>query len=259
MSITKGDTKYTSNDKKVLVLDLLNDSQVIVQEIFIINNEEKPIGKRFMVDIRDFREENRLMTWKVSSMRELEELKKKFVEKKEYYREITKSLYTAFRLIQQKVDDKQKHIQKFLDNVALESFDTLCSFLKGEFKYLVTDNHTLTIEEYSENSPPLNLLSLYGSSDGSLTWKINRYRDGSGHYSNIYPCKTYEEAKTKFKELAKSKNFSSTLVQTAKKHDIELDKDKLSKYTKNCKEIYLKEIGVLKLRIEVLEKRTSTE
>lgn len=42
----------------------------------------------------------------------------------------------------------------------------------------------------------MKLLSLFGDSNGNLTWELNRYRDGSGVWMHVIPCFSYEEALT---------------------------------------------------------------
>lgn len=41
----------------------------------------------------------------------------------------------------------------------------------------------------------LRLLSLFGSYEGDLTWKLNEYRDGSGGWCEVVPCFSLEHAK----------------------------------------------------------------
>lgn len=45
------------------------------------------------------------------------------------------------------------------------------------------------------------LLSLFGGSDGNLTWKLNDYYDGSGSWSQCYPVCSLQEAEAKRAEL----------------------------------------------------------
>ncbi len=45
------------------------------------------------------------------------------------------------------------------------------------------------------------LMCLFGQSDGNLAWQINEYKDGSGSWSVIIPCLSFDEAKQKAGEL----------------------------------------------------------
>ena len=40
----------------------------------------------------------------------------------------------------------------------------------------------------------LKLLSLFGDTNGDLHWQLNRYRDGSGSWEHVLPCRSIEEA-----------------------------------------------------------------
>lgn len=50
-----------------------------------------------------------------------------------------------------------------------------------------------TKAEYSDRD--LRLLCLFGTTNRSLVWKLNRYNDGSGCYTYVFPCCSFEEAK----------------------------------------------------------------
>lgn len=58
----------------------------------------------------------------------------------------------------------------------------------------------------------LKLLTLFGSSDGNLEYRLNRYSDGSGSSSNlVYPCCSLEEAQ----RVAREKVLRQLEVWTA--------------------------------------------
>jgi hypothetical protein len=40
----------------------------------------------------------------------------------------------------------------------------------------------------------MKLISVFGSSDGRLDYRISDYRDGSGGSTRIIPCRSYQEA-----------------------------------------------------------------
>lgn len=83
------------------------------------------------------------------------------------------------------------------------------------------------ISEVTEEAAPyggMRLLSLFGQSNGDLTWKINSYRDGSGNWEEVIPCLGYEEAKSVLtKEMERqfeSGNISDDHLREAQKHGI---------------------------------------
>lgn len=56
----------------------------------------------------------------------------------------------------------------------------------------------LTVPEddrYSRRESEMKLVSLFGSSGGDLSWRINTYRDGSGSWIEMVPCTTEDEAR----------------------------------------------------------------
>ena len=70
------------------------------------------------------------------------------------------------------------------------------------------------------------LLSLFGKSDGDLEWKLNRYSDGSGGWSLVIPCLSYEDALRETQKLI-DKHCDSTkpngrAVKLADKYNLTL-------------------------------------
>ena len=49
-------------------------------------------------------------------------------------------------------------------------------------------------DRYSRREAEMKLVSLFGSSGGDLSWRINTYRDGSGSCVEMVPCTSEEEA-----------------------------------------------------------------
>ena len=51
----------------------------------------------------------------------------------------------------------------------------------------------------------LRLLTLFGNAKGDLQWKLNRYSDGSGNYTEVTPCATREQAVAVLAKIAEEK------------------------------------------------------
>lgn len=75
------------------------------------------------------------------------------------------------------------------------------------------------------------LLTLFGDSNGRLSWQINDYKDGSGQWRTVIPCLSEEEAKQKASELinhslstlgANDYDRLKNLTNSAKKLGIEI-------------------------------------
>jgi chorismate mutase len=82
-----------------------------------------------------------------------------------------------------------------------EQLRLLDDFIAGKITHYVEIQYREPrIIEFSEatcdggRDKKLRLLTLFGNSDGKLDWKLNRYRDGSGHDSTVIPVTSYEEA-----------------------------------------------------------------
>lgn len=81
----------------------------------------------------------------------------------------------------------------------------------------------------------IRLLSLFGSSNGDLNWKINQYRDGSGIYRDIIPATSIEEATALAVDCIKSKldecdSINSDLIASARKFSVPIPNDKMIRY-----------------------------
>jgi hypothetical protein len=78
----------------------------------------------------------------------------------------------------------------------------------------------------------MKLLSLFGRDDGTMTFKLHQYPDGSGGYSytEILPFCDYESAYEKFKELIVTGAVNEEIINLAKKHNLKLDDGKIQKY-----------------------------
>lgn len=77
-------------------------------------------------------------------------------------------------------------------------------FIAGRFThYLTEDGGTFEIiavadarcEGASSYSRELKLLTLFGATNGDLSWRLNRYKDGSGNGTMVHLCQSEQEAK----------------------------------------------------------------
>ena len=80
------------------------------------------------------------------------------------------------------------------------------------------------------------LLSLFGSSNGDLSWEINEYRDGSGSWIPVIPFTSEEAAKVALVKEFRSRKTSEQLIDGAIKHGIELDPEKLKAFNDKKKQ-----------------------
>lgn len=194
-------TKYTSDGRKVIIVGKLNSEQHIVQEIFVCDGQEVPSGENFVVSsLHDAPAES----WKEKNLRVLEERyekTKKNIEKR--INDVSNRLGGA----ETKSKERAAVMLAFAKNSDDEQLQRLHAFMAGEITHIFIDSYSPEIVTWDSDTPyqtdswgarlrieGLKLISLFGSSDGRLDYKISQYRDGSGSNTRIVPCRSYEEA-----------------------------------------------------------------
>jgi len=184
------DCKYLSDGRKVVVIGTLNDKESIVQEIFITKDgDEVPGGERFTT----------------KSLHDEPVVSYQSREKKRAEDDLAK-IKTAIEYVENKkraADHQLKAMSlalaaqtKLFKNIPDAQLDTFNMFLTGSIEYVVLDNWCITAPEkyidaitskdgWADSVDGLKLLTVMGSSDGDLTYRINRYHDGSGSNTKI--------------------------------------------------------------------------
>ena len=230
------DIKYTKSGKKVAVLGKLNDTEWIVQEIFVANGQEFPAGENFV--------EKGLLnapaeTWKEQNAKSLEERANKLEAE-------------IKRLDGLRQQSKTTAMVQSLINRCLESYpaadvsqlDTLFAFMSGDITHVVSFHYgeggIATLSEMLQDTDNhyghikvegLKLVSLFGvkengkrwddSTPSNLEWRINTYRDGSGGWATVYPCRSYDEAVGVLDRLVGEKEHASdSLIALKEKYGL---------------------------------------
>lgn len=196
------DIKFTDDGKKVLVVGKLNAQQTIVQEIFVSAGQEIPSGENFVVkSLHDAPAES----WKAKNLRELEQR------------------YEKDRLkLQAQLDDQQNKLElakskakahadvllSFVKGSDDSQTETLRLFMAGQITHLFVAGYSPEIIHWTDSREiydcdsyggrtrveGIKLISLMGKTDGSLSYRLNQYRDGSGSSVTIFPATSYEGA-----------------------------------------------------------------
>lgn len=196
------DIKYTTDGRKVVVIDRVNATQYIVQEIFIVDGNETPGGERFVVSsVADTPGE----TWRKREQRKLQ-------EQCATAKETLLALNKKVRAAQQKASVRAEALVDFVQNSDDEQLQTLKDFFAGNITHFFIEQYGKPVivtwdddaiyqlgdwggrgraSPYVEG---IKLITLMGTSKGQLNWRINRYHDGSGNYYTVVPCRSYEEA-----------------------------------------------------------------
>lgn len=188
--------RYTTDGKKVVVIGRLNSTDTIVQEIFVgEDGSEIPAGEQFIT--KSLLDEPRV-PWAEKKALEAEENLKRVGD------EVTATL---LRLREQQGIAKAKiaALRKLTSEAAAEQLAFLEAFVAGEITHVVimpefgcrpviSKFDSEIADDWRSADYGLKLLTLFGGSDGSLSWHIHHYYDGSGGSVKVYPAKSYEDA-----------------------------------------------------------------
>jgi hypothetical protein len=247
------DYKYTPDGKKVVVIGSLNSKETIVQEVFIKDGTEFPAGEHFIVkSLLDSPAETYQERTKKNLEKDVQNLKE---TKKQIEKEIS-----GFRIAQKAAASKIKWIEGITDPELVDIFDHIKSIVCGEYTHVVFDdyrgpeilewNAELFSSEkgYGEGRhfDGIRLVSLFGrwprDNRLELNWLVNQYRDGSGSsWNTFYPCKSYNEAINKVKEIIDSEDYlSDKLYEICKEYSIEINEEKNNERIKKKKESLLR-------------------
>ena len=257
-----GDIKFTSDGKKVKVLGNLNSQEKIVQEIFVIDNSEIPSGEHFVVkDLHDAP----AVSWKEQRLKEIDE---------QYQREQTKyaKMCSEFNSKTESLRAKLEFIAGLDSKFEKGQLKKLIDYISGNIKYvLIMKYDSADIVSFDDalvyydrgRYDGIKLLSLYGSTKGDITYKLNRWSDGSGSSSEIVCCRTMEEAIGELKlyvnKLMGAKGLSEGLINTMNKYNIEIPNSYMDvyiesqkEYLKNCIQETTKKLNDLNEKLKVL-------
>jgi len=192
--------KFLSDGRKVVVVGQLNNTEWIVQEVFVSSaGDELPSGERFVTkSLHDAPVE----TWKNKEEKKLEESLKSLKQKQE---EIQNSIGRLGRE-REAYEKAFKSTKRLYDTLSTQmdegAFELMCDVMSGNIKYVV-DASDYSIPEpklfmeqlkYPDGyNMEIKLISLFGRSDGSLTYKLGQDYDGSGGNRDVIFIKTDEE------------------------------------------------------------------
>lgn len=228
--------KYTTDGRKVAVVGKLNSQETIVQEIFISGGNEIPSGENFVVkSLHDAPS----VSWKEQRLKELEE---RFDRDSKKLESGITALAKEYEKQSKTIKYKIGFLEELEDKMEEGDFDRLIRFISGDIKWLVTSNYgELSIVPFDDKIAQmddgrfegLKLLTIFGNSSGSLSYRINDYRDGSGSYETCFPCKTEEEAMSLLKGLfyqRLEKGLTDSLLKSAKKYNLEIPDEAMRLY-----------------------------
>lgn len=265
--------KYTTDGKKVIVVGNLNSQEKIVQEIFIANGNEIPSGENFVVKTLH---DAPAVSWKESQLIKIEVQYEK--DKKEWNSKIER-LNEERRLAYDSLSARVKWLRSVAKEPREAEFkkviNQIADFFSDSEKWVFMRNYSeWSLEKFNEEGcnnlidrfesgygrkrfDSMRLLSLYGNSDGSVSYRINDYGDGSGSDKDIVFFKSKEEAldfiKTEFECVEKYNDYH---LKTAEKFNLKLDEEKLKAYVQGISKNIDQDIETYKKNIEsAIEKK----
>lgn len=229
--------KYTSDGKKVVVVGNLNSKETIVQEVFVSNDIEIPSGENFVVkSLHDAP----VVSWQEKRAKELEARKDRIEQDIELLEGELRAKRKRVREIGDTLTTQINWMKSFVKNISEESFKRLELFVSGKVTHLVLTKYDLeikTFDEFMANEYGMKLISMFGKDDGSMTFGVSSYSDGSGGYNNhtVIPATSYGEALAVLqdafnKSIETRRAVNSYDIKTAERYGLHIPKDILEAY-----------------------------
>lgn len=252
--------KYTTDGKKVVVIGDLNQTEKIVQEIFVTEDgAEIPSGERFVV--------KSLLDAPAKSWKEQEvaKLEARFEKDRKYWDDRISNIEKEKTLVYNSLSLRVKWLKQVAKQPHPESLqkvvETLALFLSNTDMWVFyADYRDWHLEKYDEEGfsrihdnvdsdynrtklESMKLVSIYGKTDGDFQFQISKYWDGSGTTNNVEYFKSKEDAmlfiQRKFDCLDL---YDESHIKIAEKFNLVVDDEKVAKLKNSRRESILKNI-----------------
>lgn len=252
--------KYTTDGRKVVVIGDLNQTEKIVQEIFVTKDgDEIPSGERFVVkSLLDAPSKS----WKEQELIKLEARFEK--ERKEWEDEI-KKVQAEKELVYKSLSARVKWLKQVAKQPHPEALrkvvETLALFLSNsDIWVFYADYSTWCLEKYDQEGfsrihdnvdrdyyrtrlENMKLVSLFGMTDGDFQFKISQYSDGSGSSNDVEYFKSKEDALIYIQNRFDSiQSYNDNHLKIAEKFNLKINDTKLSAFRSNKKQSILENI-----------------
>jgi hypothetical protein len=260
--------KYTTDGKKVIVIDNLNQSEKIVQEIFVTQDgAEIPAGEHFIVkSLLD----QPAKSWKE---RQLEDFEKSYSEKSDYWNkklnDLDKEKQLCYSRLQNQIKWLKGIMKQPLEEQVKDIINTVTLFLQKKQKWVFHKGWNWNIynwndkeaqqlfEDIDYSRSEMRLVTLFGKSNGNLEWKINTFSDGSGTNRDIVAFyadkKDALDAAQAF--INEQTSYTEHDITTAKKFGLKLNESILKKQNEDLLKSYQSDIEAYKKKIADTEKQ----
>lgn len=237
------ETKFLSDGRKVVIVGQLNNTETIVQEVFVTQQgDEIPGGERFVVkSLHDQPVETWLSREKVRQEKALADAK---LKTEQIGKEID-GLRNTLSFWKEMV----KQVKAFSEHIDDADLDHFADVMTGQVKFAVKRGYGIPVIEKFEsymssidnyhgrkNFEGIRLLSLLGSTNGNIALRVNRWPDGSGGYDDVEFYKTIEEARSCVKRIALERienpngnGLSIEEIKECSRMGVEFNADELTK------------------------------
>lgn len=263
--------KYTKDGKKVVVIDDLNQTEKIVQEIFVTEDgKEFPSGEKFVA--KSLLDEP-AKPWKQIKLDRLEE--KYETEKKEWEQKIDE-LRNKKRIAYNALYERVKWLRNVAENSNEQEFkdaiNRLADFLSNKNKWVVMKKYSryylspfndegvnmldsIRVEFDCPRYDSMRLLSLYGDSEGKLSYQIDEYCYGGGESKLVTFFRNKKSALSFLQDkIDEKEEYTSDYIEMAHEYGLKLDKKKLDAYNNKDRQYIINNIKDLEKRLEDAKK-----
>lgn len=251
-------TKYTTDGRKVAIVGKLNNTETIVQEIFVSENgSEIPAGENFVV--------KSLLDAPAKSWKEtqIENIEKQYNSAKDNLEKATNELQKKTREMSNYTQDKMRWMKSIADNITKDWFELVYGFVCGEYTHFVCTSYwkwqIVTFDEFIKpnDGGGIRAFGIWNDYDKKAhpVLKLSHYRDGSdNNWTEVLYCRSYEEALQKSKELLEStERLNDAMIDFAKKYNIGIPAEKMAAFLEAKEAARLKKIAELEKEIEKLK------
>lgn len=220
-----GDVVYTRDGAKCSYVGTAEDKHIV--RAFLEYEDGEELGELSVVDAVCAKPPTEVLDAEVAELSKREaDLRAEIYELEESKRRATHESKALLAKL------KQHDVLKDIDAVIEGRFTHFVS--KSYSGVKIVERDEALNDESDRYRRSLRLLSLFGGSNGDLTWQINRYSDGSGSWDFVWPCLSLDEARARALKLceehyaavrSKRDHLNSSFLESAAKLGFPLPDD----------------------------------